>query len=71
MAKGDFRSMFGEWKQLIPNHGCLAPKPKYLPTLSTVILYDTSSKCRSVAAQTLISMLDNSSKFLAQADDTA
>lgn len=70
MAKGDFKSMFGEWKQLIPEHHGLAPKPRFGATLATVLLYDPSPKVRSAAAQTLITMFDNSRKYLAQADDS-
>ena len=45
------------------------PTPKYKQTLSTVILYDPSSKVRSAAIQTLSSMLENSDLYLAQASD--
>jgi hypothetical protein len=70
MTKKDFKSIFGEFKNLIPESNSTHPHPKEGNSLCTIILYDHSPRCRSAACQLLISMLENSKPYLAQADDT-
>lgn len=69
ITKSDMKSMFSQWRHFIPDHGALDPHPRYNPSLSTILLFDTSTRCRSSAAQTINSLLENSKPFLAQADD--
>ncbi|KAL9648702.1 hypothetical protein ABK040_003640 [Willaertia magna] len=69
MAKKDFKSLFGEWKLILADNDSLNPIPKYKQSISTVLLYDSSSRVRLAAVQTLGTMLENSSLYLAQASD--
>eukprot|EP01080_Neovahlkampfia_damariscottae_P001554 gene1554-12680_t len=68
MAKVDFKSIFGEWKFLVPESSSLKYKAGN-ENLLTILLFDSSSKCRSTAAITISTLLADSSKYLAQADD--
>jgi hypothetical protein len=67
-AHRDFKSMFSQWFTLYPIDAVdtLSPKSRYL---TSVLLFDPSARCRSVAANCIASMLDKSKLFLAQADD--
>jgi hypothetical protein len=67
-AHRDFKSMFGQWSTLFPIDpiDTTSPKSRFL---TTVMLFDTSARCRSVASSCIAAMLDKSKMFLAQADD--
>jgi hypothetical protein len=67
-AHRDFKSMFGQWSKLFPtdSNDTLSQKSRYI---TTAMIYDTSSRCRGVAASCIGAMLERSKMFLAQADD--
>ncbi|KAL0482646.1 hypothetical protein AKO1_014349 [Acrasis kona] len=67
MAHRDFKSLFAQWANLFPSQDALSQK---LPHLTSCLLFDTSARCRSVAATTISATLERSKVFLVQADDT-
>lgn len=69
LAKKDFKSLFAQWKILFSDNDSTNQNPKSKQTLSTVLLFDPSSKVRLAAAQALASMLENSELYLAQASE--
>lgn len=68
MAHRDFKTLFGQWNILFPTDpiDTLSLKSKFI---TTVMLFDISSRCRGVAAACISAMLEKSKMFLAQADD--
>lgn len=70
LSKTNFKAVFGEWKQLMPEHAAsMAQVAKFEPKLSTVLLHDPNGRCRTAAAQTFSALVENSKIYLAQADD--
>ncbi len=58
------KQFYGYWTTLIPSN------PSSLtPTLITILLQDPSSKVRTMAANTIMAIVDGSKTFLMSADD--
>jgi hypothetical protein len=68
LAKLDFKSIFGEWKYLIPESSALKLNTGS-ETLVSVMLFDSSVKCRTSATITISTLLMDSGKYLSQAED--
>jgi hypothetical protein len=68
LAKADFKSIFGEWKFLIPETSGLKLNTGS-ETLVSVMLFDPSVKCRTSATITISNLLMDSGKYLSQAED--
>lgn len=64
IAKCSSKLFYGYWSIFIPS----SPAP-LSPTIFTMILHDPSSKVRTLAANTLMTIVDGSKNFLMAADD--